>query len=317
MSEIATHPKHYQDESLRVYMSLSQSEFANLAISNHLKTHDATARQYLQLRQDIIQLTQTLQREIRTDGQATAESRAKLESLRFEYAKAKASYSLYLDRIIQNVDNVDKRESNISGSLDEPLEEASLKISTVEKNTKELRDVMRPAVQKMTTAVTCFNNSVTIQQGKTAGSEAQQTFDFSEAKRFTLKEIEDEFAEVKNKFANLRTVDEITDDAANDMETDTPKPRGGPAINITRYIEEHVETSPAFEKHKDGSYLYQIFKSASLDVGGAGMAIADYRTAIDSTTREIQGLVVRGTQAKERWFSNAQKIEVIQAMLQD
>ncbi|GEQ67465.1 hypothetical protein JCM33374_g1130 [Metschnikowia sp. JCM 33374] len=306
---------------------MSQQEVIDLAIASYLKTNDNTARQYLKLRQDALEVTQKIKKEVTESGSMSAETALKLEKLKFENAKSSLVYKAYIDNITSNLESEGVTGGQISSGLNERFEEISEKKKRKDEGIDQLLKNHKPVVEKMRLLAEKFENGLAVRSRRpgfegniftSKGSEPDENSILLEfaSTVFSKKELEEQFFDVESKLANLKTVDEISNEAEAEAESENIA-ESGPSINLSKYLDEILEGGRAYQRVDDANYQYDITRSPPSDLGDPKAVISDYENAIDNLTKEIQGLVARGTDAKERWISNAQKIELIQTMFSE
>lgn len=306
---------------------MSQQEIIDIAIETYIKTNDNTARQYLKLRQDTLETAQFVKREIAEFGKVSAETSLRLEKLKFEHAKTSLIYRAYIDNISLKLDGSGTTGAQVSAKLGERYDELLRKKDTQDAKMQQLKTEHKPVVEKMRQLASNFearighrrNSSRSDTSGNSrltprgsAPDEDNVLLDFAST-AFSIDELELQFADVDSKLAALKTVDEISN------ETDSVDGLSfeNPSIELTKYLTDLLQNGRAYGRIDDATYHFDVTKSASGDLGGTTSVIDDYESAINKLTKEIQGLVARGTEAKERWISNAQKVEMILALLDE
>ncbi|OBA19485.1 hypothetical protein METBIDRAFT_46356 [Metschnikowia bicuspidata var. bicuspidata NRRL YB-4993] len=307
---------------------MSQQEVIDLAIASYLKTNDNTARQYLKLRQEVLETTQLVIKEIKESGAVSPETLLQLEKLKFENAKTSLVYKAYIDNITSNLENESTLGGQISVELNERFDDLLQKKKHYDEKTSQLRGELKPVVEKMRLLASNFEAGIGLGSSgsrlekserrlfTSKGSKADDKsvfLDYTSAV-FSKSELEAQFVDVESKLAALKTVDEISNEDADTKELSTEK---GPSIELSTYLNELLQSGRAYTRINDSTYHFDVTKSTSADLGNSRSVISDYENANELLAKEIQGLVARGTEAKERWISNAQKIEMIQALLQE
>lgn len=306
---------------------MSQQEIIDLAIASYLKTNDNTARQYLKLRQEALEVTQKVRKEVLETATISPETALQLEKLKFENAKIALVYKAYLDNISSNLETKGEVGGQISARLNERFDEISEKKLAKDEAIDQLRKEHKPVVEKMRLLASKFDSGIAGPKNnpinkRTLGEERIFTRRGSESDDnsllmnfasavFNRNELEEQFADVESKLANLKTVDEVSNDV------DGAVQENAPSIELTKYLDELLLSGRAYQRVEDSTYHFDVTKSSSSDLGGPRAVISDYESSIETLTKEIQGLVARGTEAKERWINNAQKIEMIQALLHE
>lgn len=299
-----------------------QQELIDQIISNYIKTNDNTAKQYLKLRRDALQVASTVQHEVQRNGTVSPETALQLQKLEFEKDKMAELYDAYVLRLKSNLEFSKTHKPQYLNELERQFSALSRQQEKIQADIKVLRGSTKPIVDRMKVLAENYEAAVSIKSGKKPrgvanaitkrGSkpDANSTLIDYASTVFARSELEGLLDDVNKKLGHLKTVDEIN-------ETDEPSAEAGPSINVKKYLDELLQNSRAYARVDDGTYLFDIAKSASVDVGSSTMVLEDYERAIAVLTSEIRGLVARGAEAKERWIANAKKLEVIQAVLQD
>lgn len=316
-----------------VYMSVinNQQNIIDQVISNYIKTNDNTARQYLKLRKDALEIAQKIKAEISENGRPSSERLLQLQNIQFESDKILQSYDAYVLRIRSNLEFSKIHKPQYLNELKQQFTELSRRLEKVKSDLSLLKTSTKPIVDKMKVLAEKYENVVSIKgarsnkfknqpsvsSNKGSNRDANSTLiDFSSAV-FEKSELEGIFDDMKSKLANLRTVDEISDQLKEEGDKPQSLTDAAPSINVTKYLDELLQNSRAYSHFGDTKYHFDISKSTSVDVGSSSLVIDDYDKAIDVLSLEIQGLVARGTEAKERWIRNAKKLETIQTILQE
>ncbi|KAF8000958.1 hypothetical protein HF325_004747 [Metschnikowia pulcherrima] len=243
---------------------MSQQEIIDLAVASYLKTNDNTARQYLKLRQEALEVSQQVRKEVAEAGCVTPETAFKLKKLKFENAKSSLVYEAYIASLTAQLKENGDGKGYISAKLNERYEDLVSKKRQKDEATDKLRSEHKPVIEKMRVLALKFEAGVSVRRSgysrdrndirvygrrDSAPDDVSTLLDYASAV-FSRDELEQQLADVESKLASLKT-------------------------------------------------------------------IRDYEAAISTLTKEIQGLVARGTEAKERWIRNAQKMEMIHALLQE
>lgn len=300
----------------------SRQELIELAILSTLKNNDNTARQYLKLRQAALQLGEEVQREVKDQGKVSPETGEKLLQMQLDVAKQELSYSSHVDRLISRIDYLETEKPHFTASLQQQVETVAGQKAALSLELEDLRTKHKPVVEKMKSMAGKFNGGVVVPAKRAhatrclakKGSQPDDSLlliDF-DSTVFTKLELAAMFNDVEAKLASLKTVDEI-DEETQPTEKSEPKP----SINIAQYLDELLRSSSAYLNMGDQKYHYDIARSSAPNVGSASGVLDDYMEGINSLTGEIQELVERGTEAKERWVHNARKMDLIKATLAD
>ncbi|KAM9906705.1 hypothetical protein OXX69_006697 [Metschnikowia pulcherrima] len=309
---------------------MSQQEIIDLAVASYLKTNDNTARQYLKLRQEALEVSQQVRKEVVEAGCVTPETALKLKKLKFENAKSSLVYEAYIASLTAQLKENGDVKGYISAKLNERYEDLVSKKRQKDEATDKLRSEHKPVIEKMRVLASKFEAGVSVRRSgysrdrndirvygrrDSAPDDESTLLDYASAV-FSRGELEQQLADVESKLASLRTVDEVINKANSDGDI-AEKPDQGASIDLVKYLDEILRNGRAYLPLEGSKYHYDVTKSSSADLGGAKSQIRDYEAAISTLTKEIQGLVARGTEAKERWIRNAQKMEMIHALLQE
>lgn len=305
-------------------VSNEQQEIIDNVISSYIKTHDNIAQQYLKLRQDIFLVSSQVVDQVQRNGKADVETHFKLQQLELENDKMNHTYAAYVKRLVHSLEFNQNNQPQYLQGLEKLYNELTEKKNDVKTDVDQLREVKKPVVEKMKQLASKFDSGVTVKIGgklkppvkvmssKDAENDPNSVLlDFSSSV-FEKTELRAMFGEVDTKLRQLKTVDEVNDPS----DTSKPNSEQTHSINIIKYMDELLQNSRAYTHLDDTKYAYDISKSTSVDAGSASMVLDDYGQAIQALTTDIKDLVARGADAKERWISNAKKLETVQAVLQ-
>lgn len=303
-------------------VSKQQQEVIDIVVSSFLKTNDTIAKQYLDLRKEVLNLSSKIANEITANGNANAELLFDLKRLEVETSQISQTYAMYLARLLETLKNTENYKPQYLLKLEQQyiaLTEAKDNCTT---NITRLREESKPVVEKMSKLAASYDKGIAykpgsrdrgadIRTGKSSDHDPDSTLiDFCTTV-FEKTALEDMFVDVDKKLRQLRTVDEIKDDS---IEANTSE--SVPSINIVKYLDEILQNNRAYNHIQHSKYVYDITRTTSVNVGSTSMCLDDYNTAIESVINDIQGLVEGGALAKERWMSNARKLEMVQTILQ-
>lgn len=306
------------------YMSVSkqQQEIIDNVVSSFLKTNDTLAKQYLKLRQNVVNLSSKITSEITTSGKINAELLFELKKLDVESSQVSQAYDIYLTRLKDTLKYAETYKPLYLLKLEQQYVALTDAKDSFTTNIAIIRDQSKPIVEKMAKIVASFDKGISykpgsrargadILTGKSSNPNPDSTLIDYASTVFEKNTLEEMFVDVDKKLRQLRTVDEINDESS---EAKSNEP--APSINIGKYLDETLQNNRAYLRLSDSKYSYDITRTTSVNVGSTSMSLDDCNTAIESLIKEIQGLVEGGALAKERWMSNARKLEVVQTVLQ-
>lgn len=303
-------------------VSKQQQEVIDIVVSSFLKTNDTIAKQYLDLRKEVLNLSSKIANEITANGNANAELLFDLKRLEVESSQISQTYGMYLARLSETLKNTESYKPQYLLKLEQQYIALTEAKDNCTSNITRLREESKPVVEKMSKMAASYDKGIAykpgsrdrgadICTGKSTNPDPDSTLiDFSSTV-FEKTALEDMFVDVDKKLRQLRTVDEIKDDS---IESNTSE--SAPSINIVKYLDEILQNNRAYNHIQDSKYAYDITRTTSVNVGSTSMCLDDYNTAIESVINDIQGLVEGGALAKERWMSNARKLEMVQTILQ-
>lgn len=305
-------------------VTVKQQEIIDNVVSSYIKTHDAIAQQYLKLRQDILEMSTKVGNEIQENGAVKPELLLRLQELTLENDKLSLTYGAHVARIASNLEFSEHSKPQYLEGLESQNAELATKQKLIDADLEQLRESNKPVVDKMKVLASKYETGVTVKIGgkakplvktqtsKGSVSDPESTFIDYESSVFEKSELAALFGDVETKLRQLKTVDEINDatDPSEKGKSDQQP------INIVKYLDELLQNSRAYSHLDETKYSYDIARSSSIDVGSAALSLDDYDHSIQVLTSDIKELVARGAEAKERWLTNARKVELLQAVLQ-
>lgn len=298
-----------------------QQELIDTAISTYIRTHDNLAVQYLKLRTNVIELSRTVSKEVKTDGKITDETRLKLHQLSLENEKLSILYPDYLEKLKNNLDFVGRNEPQYLSQLEEQYAQLNEKNSTIKEKIHNIEMIQKPIVELMTVLKENFDKlllhkttkSKDSSQGFVAGKNEKET-EASKLKLdylstvFSKSELQKKFDDVNTRLGMLRTVDEVNEDG------EAPREKSL-TIDVIKYLDEVLQNSRAYSRLDDDRYSFDITRSLNVPSNSKSMVISDYEQAEKLLLKEIEDLVQRGAVAKERWMLNSKKVEAMNSVL--
>lgn len=303
-------------------VSKQQQEVIDNVVSSFLKTNDATAKQYLKLRQEALVVSSKIANEITANGNANPELQFELKRLDVESSQLSQTYSMYLERLSDTLKNTEAYRPQYLLKLEQQYVALTEAKDNCTANIARLRDESKPVVEKMSKMAASYDKGIAYKPGsrdrssdiltsKSSDPNPDSTLIDYASTVFEKSALEEMFVDVDKKLRQLRTADEI-----NDENTESKTNESAPSINLGKYLDEILQNNRAYNRISDSQYAYDITRTTAVNVGSTSMSLDDYNGAIESLVHDIQGLVEGEALAKERWMSNARKLDMVQTLLQ-
>lgn len=296
-----------------------QQEIIDNVILSYINTNDDVSRQYLKLRQDILLVSQEIAKRATQQEDIPTELLFRLKQLEFESSQLSQIYESHILRITETVKYAETHESQYLLKLERQYTALTEKKELQGKLIAQLKDKSKPVVENMALLVSNYNQSVSTKSGsrqqratskltsRSSGPNLDATLIDYASTIFEKTHLEELLLDVDQKLQTLRTVDEIDDKEAPSESV--------PLINTKKYLDELLQSNRAYLRLDGARYSYDIARSMLANVAPALLSLDEYNVAVEKLISEIQGLVEGGALAKERWLSNARKLELIQAVL--
>lgn len=299
-----------------------QQEVIDNVIASYISTNDDISRQFLKLRQSVLLVSQEIAQKVSKEEQVPTELLFQLKQLEFESSQLSHVYDSHITRISDTLKYAETHESQYLPKLERQFTALTEKKGTQTEHIAKLKDESKPVVEKMVHLAKNFDLGISVKPtGKPRGPPSYLTgknskpnsgstlIDYSSTV-FDKSALEELLLDVDQKLQTLRTVDEISDDAG------SKNSEPAPSIDTSKYLGELLQNNRAYLRLADGQYSFDITRSTLANVALSSLNLDEYNVAIEKLISEIQGLVEGGALAKERWLSNARKLELIQTVLQ-
>lgn len=295
-----------------------QQDVLDAAIHSYISTHDNVAYQYLKFRQSVIEVVQQIQKQ-KEAGQVSEEALQQLQKLKTEYEMYKVSYPAYVERLTGRINFAENTSPQYLNELEQNYLELSKENEELKANLAVLLDEFAPVVRKMASFVhrfeTAFTNrgrglSHSIGFRDRAPDSTAVSVDY-ESTVFTKSELAESLKSLDDELRNLKTVDEIDEGEEEKPQTETKLH----AIDTLKHLNEVLDRLAAIRTIGSQQVSFALTRSTNVPTNAQHMVVDDYEQAIQALAREIKDLVARGAIAKERWLSNAKKLQAIDEML--
>lgn len=307
-------------------VSKEQQEVIDIAITSFIQTNDVIGRQYLKVRQDALEVTQQVAQETTQNGKASPELLLRLKELELEASQISQTYESYVDRIKDTLKYSKTHQPQYLANLESQFTVLKKDRDDHNKQIKALREESKPVVEKMGKLTQNFENGLSAKPGvnrqrgtnqyltsKTSAPNSDSLLIDYASTVFDKQDLVSMFTDVDKKLRELRAVDDIKDDTHSEAK---PTADAALSIDIEKHLDELLQNNRAFFRMNDARYSYDITRSSAASLGSSSMSLDDYNLTIESVIKDIQGLVEGGALAKERWMSNARKLEMVQTVLQ-
>lgn len=294
-------------------MSLTSEQklLVDETISVYIENFDKIAIQYLNLRRTILSLDETNSEPYQ------------IKQLQYELEKLKQLYVLHLESLDTNREVISQIPSVYVTQLSEQFDNLNdLKVKVIEE-IDNLKNIQKPLLDNIRVLLKGFRdtldsrisknlyNLVNTEQLITATTQNEFTMDTTQLV-FEQSDLDEIFDSVHKRFKKKKVDgDEIMEGTEEDSEeADVDDIRGG--LDVQKYVDEYLESDKALKKRGD-RYVYDI--RTKVENHGAG--VADYDQMIDAVMNSIEDLIDSGVEAKERWSSNALKLDIIKEALRE
>lgn len=295
-----------------------QQDVLDAAIDSYISTHDNVAYQYLKFRQSVIEVVQQIQKQ-KEAGEVSEETLKRLKELQFEYEMYKVSYPAYVERLTGRIDFAENTSPQYLNELEQNYLELSKENEELKANLAILLEKFAPVARRMANFVhkfeTAFTNrgrgiSHSIGFRDRAPNSTAISIDY-DSTIFTKSELADSLKSLDDELRTLKTVDEIDEGEEEKPQTETKLH----AIDTLKHLNEVFDRLPAIRNIGSLQVSFALTRSTNVPSNAQYMVVDDYEQAIQALAREIKDLVARGAIAKERWLSNAKKLQAIDEML--
>lgn len=284
---------------------MSAQELINTAIESALSHSDSTSNQYLKLRQDALELSTRIQKEVANNGQIDNQSQLKLARLSFEKKKIAIEYSAHINRLLADIKFGDKTSNSAVDKLQIQYEHLSKVKKETEDEIQRLQDIQGPVVEKMHKLVEDYNLILDGKRPAVLQSATEESSDES-TKEVTIDETSYTF-----------TVDEIKAALAREhqmfkafAEKEGLAPREMLEIDIDRQLECLLKTK-AYSWTQESTFKYDKAASEFADLGNGSVSMGELEQGIDALTSEILSLAEKSQISKSNWEKNASLLELL------
>lgn len=287
-----------------------QQDLIDQSISSYIKFYDKFSSQYLNLRNEIYELSTQALLEIQNASKLSEETIIKAKKLDYEIDVISNTYSIYLKNVT-NILEAKKYKSTLHlDKLNIEYDHFANKKEFLIKEINNLKNVQKPLLDDMKSIIKSFDINLNPRSAKRINKSLIEGFLKNEGKE-TPKQIN--FSnlvfskeELKGLFSNINlSPSTVTDDTSETIKQH---------VNIIRSLEDQLDNSRTFQTIDSSKYVYDISKS-SIHGAGASTTIQEYDNMIDGLLTNIRDLLSNGAEAKERWSINAKKLQIIKETL--
>ncbi|CAH2353631.1 hypothetical protein CLIB1423_11S04148 [[Candida] railenensis] len=281
-------------------LTFKQQELIDETISTFIHNYDRIAQSYLAVRQSILSL------------EDSPESH-KVKQLQYELVKCKELYTIHIENLLLRKDQISKVPFTHTVDLNEKVSQLQGEKIQLNREIENLTKVQKPLLDDMRVLLKSFNDALDKRTAKkfpilTRNGRVQEQYQTGKSS-IDLSQLEFEESELKEVFKEIQERLASRDEQNANISQ----------VKVLGHLNEYLENGRTLKRLEGSKYLYDVSAATgkiSDKTIGSNTTVAEYDQMIEDVENSIKELIQSGVETRERWSSNAQKLDLIKEAVQ-
>ncbi|KAI5952088.1 hypothetical protein KGF57_004217 [Candida theae] len=296
--------------------------FIDEVAKNHVKYYDPTLSSYLKLRQDLLKLYTSIQKQVLTiDADEDSSSKTttttttttttsneshtisfKLHQLEVELHKVELTYRTHIEELLNRLRIEKTMKPDILTGIQKELDQIIAQNDELQEKISRIKTVEKPLLEKITKLVNSFNNNIEKSRAKPILSSY-------------IKSLEGDISDEQKEKDSLQVDFKSLVFSKDELRSQLRQMLNDELANHG-HIDEILRNGKTFDEYDENKVLYKLYRSTLFDISQS-KTLDEYDEMIAKTVEQIQTLQNEGESTKQSWNKNAEKILKIKAIVNE